>query len=232
MDNAEAGMQGDVRLRRLNPGFIARRLWLRSQCVFYRVVPGEQQTGSQPAGYRFGLVARERVEQDPVFAVKGRAERFRTRFDSPHRCYGFHSSSGEVVAVFWLSLAWDQSIEVPFRYGLSLRLAPGQAYIWDCATGSPHQNRGLYRAGLALAAAEARAQGARDVFVVTDVDNQPSMRGISAAGFHELGRLTLTQAGPLRIIRPDAGETRTYWRAQAIDLRALSDAFVQPARRA
>ena len=187
---------------------------------------------SPPSGYRFAAVASERLDGDPVFLIKGRAERFRERFPSPHACYGFTTESGEVVAFFWLTLARAQAVEVPFRYGLNIKIEPRQAYVWDCATAAEHQNRGLYRTGLALTAAEAAAGGASSVFIITDLDNHASIRGIEAASGQELGRFSVAQSGPLRTIGSSAGGVHVRLRGQAIGFGALTTAVARTPLRA
>jgi ribosomal protein S18 acetylase RimI-like enzyme len=86
---------------------------------------------------------------------------------------------GALAAYCWASFA-DEPIG---EQGLTLRLLPGEAYLWDCATLPAYRRQGLYSALLAHALAALRAQGLRFVWIGADLDNPASHGGIERAGF-------------------------------------------------
>jgi ribosomal protein S18 acetylase RimI-like enzyme len=86
---------------------------------------------------------------------------------------------GHLAAYCWASFA-DEAIG---EQGLTLRLRPGEAYLWDCATLPAYRRQGLYTALLAHGLAALRAQGLSAVWIGADLDNTASHGGIERAGF-------------------------------------------------
>ena len=163
-----------------------------------------------PVGFSFAPVALCRLGTDPIFARRGRRERFLKRIESEHMLMGWHDEDGRVVSYIWFSRALAVPQAVPFRYGLNLLLAPGQAYVWDCATDAAAQGQGFYRNALRQARHLAYAEGCTDVFIYTEIDNVASARGILAAGFAERLHHRMSRFGPLRRIVSEGSPTRWY----------------------
>ena len=61
--------------------------------------------------------------------------------------------------------------------------AAGEAYIWDCATLPSYQGQRLYSALLGYAIARLRDEGCRLVWIGSNQENLPSLRGFANAGF-------------------------------------------------
>ncbi len=186
-----------------------RGLWRQSQGILFSA-PADDDTADQVDDYTFRPVTPDHLDKDEIFAIRGRARRFHSRLGGSHQFLGFVSQENEVVSYVWLSVAEGASLDVPFRYGLLIRLCPGQAYIWDCATAASHQSRGLYRQGLTHARIEAARRNADQVYIFTDLDNAASIKGIMAAKFVEQSRITVLRRGPIRGLRVE-GETADYY---------------------
>lgn len=85
--------------------------------------------------------------------------------------------------------------------GLCIRLVPGEAYIWDCATALPYRRCGLYTALLAHIVDELRIEGLCRVRIGADGDNLPSQKGIARVGFQPVVDLIAARAMARRPIR-------------------------------
>jgi ribosomal protein S18 acetylase RimI-like enzyme len=118
---------------------------------------------------------------DPVEAQR--------RFATGRRCYAA-ACAGELAAYGWVSL--DQ--EAVGELGLVIQLAPGNAYIWDCATAPAFRRRHLYTALLAYIAGALRAEGRRRIWIGAAPDNTASHAGIMRAGFQPVADLFLARA--------------------------------------
>ncbi len=71
----------------------------------------------------------------------------------------------------------------------SIRLRPGEAYLWDCATLPAFRRQGLYSALLAHVIDVLRADGLRSVWIGADLYNIASHGGIERAGFRPVADL-------------------------------------------
>jgi GNAT superfamily N-acetyltransferase len=111
------------------------------------------------------------------------------RFASGRRCYGA-LVEGNLAAYGWVTFDEEHIGEM----GLCIRLAPGEAYLWDCATAPPYRRCGLYTALLVHIAGELRAEGLCRVWIGADGDNLPSQKGIARAGFQPVVDLIAARA--------------------------------------
>ncbi len=94
-------------------------------------------------------------------------------------------AEGSVVAYGWVSFTDEQiaELEGPIRVG------PGEAYIWDCATLPAWRGRGLYPALLRAVARELAAEGLGWVWIAAKADNAGSLRGFVKAGFRRIAHV-------------------------------------------
>ena len=88
-------------------------------------------------------------------------------------------ADGKVVSYGWVAL----SAEPIGDLGLSFRLRPDEAYVYDCATRPDYRGRGLYPALLRFMLGELRRGGRRRAWIGTAPGNYVSQRGIARAGF-------------------------------------------------
>jgi GNAT superfamily N-acetyltransferase len=113
----------------------------------------------------------------------------RHRFASGRRCYGAVVENN-LAAYGWVTFDEEQIGEM----GLRIRLVPGEAYIWDCATAPPYRRLGLYTALLTHIVSELRGEGLCRVWIGADGDNMASQKGIARAGFRPVADLLAARA--------------------------------------
>jgi ribosomal protein S18 acetylase RimI-like enzyme len=137
------------------------------------------------------------TESVPTLAqVMGLAESAEVlqRMAGERRCYAF-LSEGLPAAYGWVSFREEYIGELD----LHLRLEPGEAYIWDCATLPAFRGRHFYTALLIHILHELRAEGLNRVWIGADADNAISLRGIARAGFTWVSELYIDQTGAKRL---------------------------------
>ena len=116
------------------------------------------------------------------------------RLTGERRCYAFWSASA-LVAYGWVSFREAYIGEL----GLQLRLEPGEAYIWDCATLPAFRRRHYYTALLIHILHDLRAEGLCRVWIGADAANTISLRGIARAGFMCVSELCIDSSGAKRL---------------------------------
>lgn len=128
-------------------------------------------------------------------AISGReaSAEFRMRFESGRQCYT--AWVGEQLAAYgWVSFDAENIGELSLR----IRLLPGEAYIWDCATAPPYRGNYLYTALLAYILQELRLQPLCRAWIGADLDNVASQKGMAHAGFHYVADLAIERVLGLR----------------------------------
>jgi ribosomal protein S18 acetylase RimI-like enzyme len=100
------------------------------------------------------------------------------RFSAGKRCYGAWVA-GALAAYGWVTFDEEKIGEL----GLRVRLSPGEAYIWDCATLPAYRGQRLYPALLAHMSRALWAEGFRQIVIGADSDNLASQQGFLLAGF-------------------------------------------------
>lgn len=118
------------------------------------------------------------------------------RFQRGRHCY-IARNEGRLVSYGWITFDEERIGEL----GLSVRLQPGEAYIWDCATLPAYRGQHLYSALLAHMLRELRATGYQRVWIGMDADNLPSQAGVARAGFQPIVDLLQTCQTPMRVIQ-------------------------------
>lgn len=108
------------------------------------------------------------------------------RLDSGRRCYT--AWVGDQVASYgWVSFDEQHIGELNLR----IRLLPGEAYIWDCATMPAFRRNRLYSGLLAQIIGELRAEQFCRAWIGADLDNIASQQGMARAGFHHVADLVV-----------------------------------------
>ena len=108
------------------------------------------------------------------------------RFAAGKRCYGAWVD-GQLAAYGWVTFDEEKIGEL----GLRVRLSPGEAYIWDCATLPAYRGQRLYPALLAHISRALRAEGFRQILIGADTDNLASQQGFLLAGFQPVADMLL-----------------------------------------
>ncbi len=111
------------------------------------------------------------------------------RFDAGKRCY-IGNVDGVLATYGWVT--FDKELIGELR--LYIRLAPGEAYIWDCATLPEYRGLRLYPALLWYMISELRAHGLKRIWIGADADNLPSQVGMRLCGFHPIADFVLDYA--------------------------------------
>ncbi len=128
------------------------------------------------------------------------------RFERGRRCY-VARVDGKVAAYGWVS--FDEEFVGELR--LRLRLEPGEAYIWDCATVPEFRRLRLYSALLSYILSDLRFGHFKWAWIGANLDNEPSQRGIARAGFHHIANLVVERVLGMRMVWvegwPDVPET-------------------------
>ncbi len=117
------------------------------------------------------------------------------RFKSGRRCYAVRVG-GKLAAYGWVS--FDEELVGELR--LRLRLLPGEAYIWDCATAPQFRRQGLYSALLSYILSDLRFGQFKRAWIGANLDNEPSQRGIARAGFHHVANLEVERVLGMRMV--------------------------------
>ena len=112
------------------------------------------------------------------------------RFSEFLQCY----ERGKLAAYGWVSFGEEFIGELNLR----LRLLPGEAYVWNCATLPAYRQKYLYSALLAYIVRELRAEQLSRVWIGADLGNIPSQRGIARAGFTYVADLVVARVLTLR----------------------------------
>jgi len=115
------------------------------------------------------------------------------RFEAGRRCYAAWVE-GALAAYGWVSFEDEEIGEMRVR----IRLTPGEAYIWDCATVTAYRRCRLYTALLTHIIGEMRAEGLCRLWIGTDQENVVSQQGIARAGFLSVADLVVTWVVAMR----------------------------------
>ena len=156
---------------------------------------GSQQTRSvvAPADASFGEAPHEAAAVLAEAMGERTSQLVRERFESGRRCFAAWVG-GEIAAYGWVSHGEECIGELE----RSLRMRPGEAYIWDCATLPPFRRRGLYTALLRSIVGTLHGEGNRRVWIGAGRGNSASIRGFAAAGFRPVLNLTYVRILALR----------------------------------
>ena len=115
------------------------------------------------------------------------------RLESGRQCYAAWAED-QIVAYGWVSLEEEDIGELNLR----IRLVPGEAYIWDCATLPAFRGKLLYSALLVYMLGELRAQNLCTVWIGADLDNLASQKGMARAGFQHVADLVIERVLAMR----------------------------------
>ena len=118
------------------------------------------------------------------------------RFDTGRSCYTAWVN-GQIAAYGWVSIDEEFIGELSLR----LRLLPGEAYIWDCATLPAFRQKRLFSALLVNMLHELRLGPLCRVWIGADLDNVASQHGIDRAGFHRVADLSVRHVLALRQVQ-------------------------------
>jgi len=141
-----------------------------------------------------------RVQPEAVAALfRGRDSRSSSemlrRLENGKRCY-VAKVEGRLAAYGWVSFEEEMVGELSLR----LRLLPGEAYVWDCATLPEYRRNGLYSALLVHINRELHKEGLCRAWIGANQDNLPSRLGIARAGYHHVANLSVARMLAVRLV--------------------------------
>lgn len=105
-------------------------------------------------------------------------EQVSERFASGRRCFAAWVGN-QIASICWVS----QNPECIGELEREIRLRPDEAYIWDCLTLPDFRRRRLYSALLSFMLGALKSEGVYRVWIGSSLDNLPSIRAFSNAGF-------------------------------------------------
>jgi hypothetical protein len=148
-----------------------------------------------------GFRAEPATDDDELAALNGiSVDEVKARRDAGHRPY-IGRLDGRAVTYGWVATR-EASIG---ELGLVFRLSPEDRYLWDFATSSEWQGRGLYpRLLQTILIAESRS--ARRFWIIHAPENAPSGAGMQKAGLAPVGRLSFRPDGGVALASSGATE--------------------------
>jgi hypothetical protein len=117
------------------------------------------------------------------------------RFETGRRCYAGWVD-GKIVVNGWVSFEEEFIGELRLR----LKLLPGEAYIWDCATAPAFREKHLYSALLVYILGELGADQYCRAWIGANHENIASQRGIERAGFHRVAAVVVSRVLAMRMV--------------------------------
>jgi ribosomal protein S18 acetylase RimI-like enzyme len=117
------------------------------------------------------------------------------RFENGRRCYTAWVD-GQLAAYGWVSPDEEYIGELSLR----VKLVPGEAYIWDCATIPTFRHLHLYSSLLVHILDELQAENLCRAWIGANQDNEVSQRGIASAGFHHVADLGISRVLAMRLV--------------------------------
>jgi len=141
----------------------------------------------------FSLVRKESIPELVIAMRPATSAEIKKRFEAGRRCYVAKVES-KVVAYGWVS--FDE--EFIGELNLLLKLFPGEAYIWNCATLPAFQRKHLYSALLTYILEHLGTEKFHRVWIGADLENVASQRGIARAGFKYVADLVVARVLALR----------------------------------
>ena len=116
------------------------------------------------------------------------------RFTAGKRCYT-GTVKGELATYGWVTFDEESIGELRLR----IRLSPGEAYLWDCATLPEYRGLHLYPALLWYMINDLRSEGLQRIWIGADADNLPSQKGIVLCGFQPIIDIVLDRVLAIRM---------------------------------
>jgi len=113
-----------------------------------------------------------------------------TKGPEGHLCYGAWYA-GARVHHSWVSFSDTRIAEIDS----TIRLEPGEAYIYDCFTDGSTRGKRIFPAVLSHIAQELFAQGCRRIWIAVEEENRSSLKAIERAGFRRAAEVSYRRLG-------------------------------------
>lgn len=119
-------------------------------------------------------------------------EQLRRRFSPRRRCF-VARFEGEIAAYGWVSTGAECVGEMEREIQLQL----GEAYVWDCFTWPDYRRQRLYSSLLSYINTKLADEGYRRVWIGSNLENRPSLKGFANAGYRPVVHITYLRLGGL-----------------------------------
>ena len=119
----------------------------------------------------------------------------RERFAPARQCFGAWIDQN-LAAYGWVS----RQPEYIGEQERTIKITPDDAYIWDCVTLPKYRGQHLYSALLAHINHTLYQSGVQHIWIGSDMNNKPSLRGFANAGFHPILPMTYLRLFNLRVM--------------------------------
>ena len=136
------------------------------------------------------------------------------RLARSRRCFAA-KVEGNIVAYGWVSTGRECIGEM----GRQIHLQADEAYVWDCLTLPAYRRLGLYTALLIYINDTLVEDGYRRIWIGSNLDNRPSIRGFANAGYQPAVAITHLRLTSLNF----------YWLSRAYAARRLLAAAARDA---
>lgn len=115
------------------------------------------------------------------------------RFEAGGRCFAFWVDN-QIACYCWVAQGreWIGEMEIHFQIGA------GERYIWDCFTRPAFRRQGLYSALLAHMVRELQREGVARLWIGSNLENRPSLKGFERAGFQPVVQIWFLRLLSLR----------------------------------
>jgi ribosomal protein S18 acetylase RimI-like enzyme len=107
------------------------------------------------------------------------------RLSLNRRCF-VAKADGEIIAYGWASAERECVGEM----GRQINLRPDEAYVWDCVTLPAFRRQRLYSALLSYIKSALVDDGYRRIWIGSNLENVPSIRGFAIAGYRPAAIIT------------------------------------------
>jgi hypothetical protein len=84
---------------------------------------------------------------------------------------------------------------------VNFRMEPGEAYSWDCVTLPEYRRKGLFSALINQMARDLQQEGTERIWIGSNLENQPSIRGFEKAGYQPVIRVLFVLVLGLRFFK-------------------------------
>jgi GNAT superfamily N-acetyltransferase len=124
------------------------------------------------------------------------ANEIKHRFENGKRCF-VGLVEGKLACWGWVSHAdeWIGEMKVTFR------LESDEAYIWDCVTLLEFRRQGLFSGLINHMARDLQKEGVIRVWIGSNFENRPSIKGFEKAGYQPVIRVLFVQVLGLRFFK-------------------------------
>ncbi len=164
---------------------VLRPVWERSSAQLLVMEPPARPAGAR-VPIRIELLTRDQAAGEGLLTPG-----WDQRWSRGDLCFGAWRED-RLVHHSWVSFGHSYIGELHS----SLRMEPGEAYVYDCYTDGSCRGQGIFPAVLAHVAETLFQSGTRRLWIAVEEENRSSAKAILRAGFQPAGELRYRRVGP------------------------------------